>query len=266
MQTIYHRDIPRLAAREGAEVARFATQIMSLVAASRVQGADDRLTVSLLDGLIAAVLDGRESQIGAMLATFRRGRITDRQLVDDYIPAAARKLGAAWLDDGLSFSQVTVGSARLQALLHSVGKGVLADQAPALPGASVGRTVLFMVPGVEQHTLGALVATNQLRRSGVSVCLRFVGSSAELPHLMAARSFDAAMVSIACREHLAAARNLIQSLRAVSRMPVVIGGAVGLSAEQVLSGSGADLVNHDPVAALQAVCPARSAECAQGRA
>lgn len=262
MQTIHHRDIPRLASREGTDVARFATKIMSLVAASRTQPAEDRLTESLVEGLIAAVLDGRDARIEAMLATFKRGRITDRQLVDDYIPAAACRLGVAWHQDTKSFSEVTIGSARLQALLHNVGRGVLADQAPVLPGASTGQTVLFMVPAAEQHTLGALVATNQLRRSGVSVCLRFVDSGSDLPHLMAARSFDAAMVSIACREHLASVRNLIQSLRKVSGMPVVVGGAVGLSEDLLLSGSGADLVKNDPVAALQAVCPARDAECA----
>lgn len=264
MQTIYYRDVPRLAAREGTEVTRFATKIMSLVAASRAQVDEGRLTESLLDGLIVAALDGRDARIEAMLATFRRARITDWQLVDDYIPAAARRLGLGWYHDTMSFSEVTVGPARLQALLHNVGSGVLADQAPVLPWGPTGRTVLFLVPGAEQHTLGALVATNQLRRSGVSVCLRFVGSRGELAHLLAARSFDAAMVSVACREHVALVRNLVQSLRAITSIPIVVGGAVMVNSDDLISGTGADLVSLDPVAALQAVCSAGHAECAQG--
>ena len=44
--------------------------------------------------------------------------ISSADIAEDYVPLAARKLGEAWVDDTLSFSQVTIGAARLQEIVR----------------------------------------------------------------------------------------------------------------------------------------------------
>lgn len=281
MQGTYHRVLPRRASQDGGrggtgtggppgpqgvpEVARFASRIMSLVAEARDRSGADSADSALLDMLIGAALSGDDMHLDRVMTAFRRARVSDRQLVDGYIPAAARHMGRCWAEDALGFAAVSMGCARLQSVLHRVGREVMADQAPVVPGDQ-GRTVLLIVPAREQHTLGAMVAAHQMRRRGASVCLRFVPSAEELHHTARARDFDIAMISVAGDEHLAAAAKLVKSLRAESAVPIVAGGAIcDRDADRLLS-VGADHICNDAVAALaHADAPLRE-DCAVGRA
>jgi NAD(P)-dependent dehydrogenase (short-subunit alcohol dehydrogenase family) len=85
-------------------------------------------------------------------------------MADAYIPAAAQHLGSNWVSDRLCFAEVTIATARLQALVRAIGTRWGGDPAH-LPGR---RSVLMIVPDTEQHTLGAVVATGQMRRMGLS--------------------------------------------------------------------------------------------------
>lgn len=282
MQSIYQRDLLRLASREGVQrcageegavdmsggpqVARFATRIMSLVAAARDRDGADLLDEGLLDSFVAAALSPDDQRIGKALTTMRRLRVSDQVLVDGYIPAAARRMGQCWVEDTLGFAAVSMGCARLQTMLHHVGRDVMADQTPVLAGEGVGVTVLFVVPAREQHTLGAMVAAHQLRRRGASVCLRFVPSVPELDHLARARDFDVAMISVAGDEHLDEAAGLVRGLRAISRAPIVAGGAARENEVEKLLSLGADHINSDPVAALRFVEARRASRSAHVRA
>lgn len=94
-------------------------------------------------------------------------------IIDTLIPEAARRLGAEWVNDRLSFVEVTIGSARLQsALRHST-------LMPAHDVAFEGHAIV-LTPEEETHTLGALTLAAQLRRCRMSVEIHLGPSRTEL--------------------------------------------------------------------------------------
>ena len=48
--------------------------------------------------------------------------VSTADVAEDYVAQAARRLGEAWVDDTLSFSEVTIGAARLQEIVRSLGQ------------------------------------------------------------------------------------------------------------------------------------------------
>jgi methylmalonyl-CoA mutase cobalamin-binding subunit len=85
-------------------------------------------------------------------------------IIDYCIPKIARIYGQEWSNDSLSFATVSVGCAHLQLVLkhiiHQRGFNILSGE---------GKCILLAVPAAEQHTLGALVLADQLRRLDFSV-------------------------------------------------------------------------------------------------
>ena len=92
-----------------------------------------------------------------------RGLQTDA-IVDYCIPKIARSYGQEWTNDSLSFASVSVGCAHLQLVLKHI---IYERGFKVLDGT--GKCVLLAALAPEQHTLGALVLADQLRRLDFSV-------------------------------------------------------------------------------------------------
>lgn len=250
MQDFQPRERGRSPSRDAAGVTHFASQVVSYLA--------DRTARSILEpreplvtGLISASLSGARADFAGLLAELRRSRIGLAALADIYIPEAARRMGASWHEDKLSWMEVTIGVARLQSLLREISSAWSADQA-----VDKGRgTVMLLVPEGEQHTLGPMVALSQLRRLGVSVCLRMGPSPSDLQALLAERQFDGILLSISTKERLAAAESSVKLLKgAVDKTcPIVVGGAVMSKVGDPASCIGADLSSNDIGVALGAI-------------
>ena len=178
-------------------------------------------------------------------------RISAAALADIYIPVAARKMGEDWLEDDLSWMEVTIAVARLQSLLREIGAAWAADRA----GDAGSGSVLLIIPNSEQHTLGPMVAMGQMRRYGISVCLRIAPSPQELRSLVTERSFDGVMISVAGEEKLDTVRKLVSFIKSIGAtpLPVIIGGAITTRMDDAASGSGADLFMNDIGVALEAL-------------
>lgn len=245
-------------------VAYFASQVVSLLAERFARADPTEPRPDLLQGLVAAAVSGTRDSFAELLVEMRRSRVSLAALADVYIPMAARQMGDDWLDDRMTWVDVTIGTARLQSLLREVGSAWAADQA----GESGQGTVLLIVPDSEQHTLGPMVAMGQMRRFGISVCLRIAPSFDELRSLVASRNFDGVMVSIACQEKLESVARIVKFLKSISQspLPVVVGGAVMGSVEDAASCTGADLSSNDIGAALEAIGLKLDAFCALKRA
>lgn len=185
-------------------------------------------------------------------------------LADVYIPLAARRMGVAWENDEMSWIDVSIGAARMQSLLREIGTAWVADQA----GDTGHGTVLLIVPDREQHTLGPMVATGQMRRYGVSVCLRIAPSFNELRSLMAARQFDGVMISVATKDKFESVAKTVQFLKSVmtNPTPVVVGGAVISKVPDAASCTGADFSSNDIGAALEVMGLKFDAFCVLKRA
>ena len=93
-------------------------------------------------------------------------------IVDHCIPIAATRLGEAWVQDTLSFSEATIGSANLQILLKHIAQ----DRENNFVSER-GKRFLVCVHESEQHTLGALADPSLrfdigLRTTFVLLCAR----------------------------------------------------------------------------------------------
>jgi len=170
--------------------------------------------------------------------------IAPERICDVYIPAIARRLGDDWCMDELSFSSVTIGTARLQYLLREIGPSN-ADEVH-WDEKSETQTVLLLLARDVDHTLGIMVLANQLRRRGFSVKLS-IGEDAE--HLMTTLSdskFDAIFVSACQTDDLAGLQGLVTNIRMSLNKPapIILGGYVVEQNVDAKSLTGVDKVTN----------------------
>lgn len=205
----------------------------------------------IVDKLFAAVVSDDAGAFSALRPELRRARITAPMLADIYIPEVARKLGQCWEDDSLSFAAVSIGTARLQAILREVGASWWADER----AESASTTVLVIIPEGEQHTLGAMVLISQLRRKGVSVCLRFDPGGDELQSLLKGRLFDGVMITLSSSQKAPTVARLVQRIRHSAPRPlvVVLGGSAVQEPSRMSQVTGVDLATNDLESALKSI-------------
>jgi len=160
-------------------------------------------------------------------------------------------VGGDWLGDRLSWLDVSIAPARLPSLVREISAAWTADQADSL---SLG-AVLLLVPEGEQHTLGPMVVMGQLRRLGISVCLRIGVSQRELNNLLDQRQFDGILISVATEARLHSAAVLIKTLRTMrKKLPeVIIGGPIVLENPSLAASAGADYTCADVGTAMEAI-------------
>jgi hypothetical protein len=258
MQDIQPRDQGRSATQDLAGVSYFASQVVSLLA-ERTARTVSELREPLVTGLIKASLTGSKDAFAELLAEVRRSRISLAALADLYIPEAARRMGESWHEDDMSWMDVTIGVGRMQSLLREIGTAWVADQA----GDTGHGAVMMLVPDREQHTLGPMVAMGQMRRYGVSVCLRIAPSFNELRSLVATRQFDGVLISVATKEKLESVAKTVLFLKSVlnAPCPIVVGGAVMSHVKDPAACTGADFSSNDIGAALEAIGLKFDASC-----
>ena len=208
----------------------------------------DSECVALLEAAVLSPLHGAPS---AAISELIASGIKRTDIADLYIPAVARILGDQWCVDQLSFADVTIGSARLQAMLRSLGpdwSGVTQFQ----PGSA---SILLIVPEDIHHTLGALVLGGQLRRKGLSVKLVLSGKNQDIANWVRHSTYEAVFISSSRGESLESLRRIVDVVKnSASRVPpIVVGGSI-LSVEtkeNVTALTGADHATKIPEEALE---------------
>lgn len=177
--------------------------------------------------------------------------IRAEDIADRYIPHIARQLGEEWCDDDMSFSLVSIGTARLQVLLRDLGRE-WAAQSAANP-LTEDNAALVIVTAEVHHTLGSMVLAGQLRRAGLSVRLSVGDSTAEVVRILQSGSFDAVMISASIFETLGSLRAVVDAIRQaiVPAPPIVMGGTILDQAADVQALTGADLTTVDLKEALE---------------
>lgn len=233
----------------GASVETLASRALGVLASKRTSAAS-LLSEGFLEALSLAVRSAEAGDRRAVVAEMLAARIRPEDIADFYIPEVARRLGAAWCEDGMSFADVTIGTARLQGLLKDIG-GTSGDDIridPDAPG------ILVVVQADEFHTLGAMVLCGQIARMGGSVKLAMGHCETDLLRIVAAGRFDAVFISAARGERLASLRKLVEKIRAASARPtpIVIGGSAVTRVTDLKTQTGADHATTDPREALRA--------------
>lgn len=219
-----------------------AAEVLESLAARRSHG-EGRMRPALLNRMIASVTAPVGHSTEALCLEFRRARVPMTDLADIYIPEVARHLGRAWEQDRVSFAEVTVGLSRLHIMLHEVQADWVADSADRTRMSAT----LLIVPPQEQHTLGAMILASQLRRKGVSVCIRIAPAMNDLSSLLADGRFDAAMVTLGSKDRLETCAKLVKTLKTMTKglLSVAVGGAVVEESRDVLLDAGVDVVTND---------------------
>lgn len=184
-----------------------------------------------------------------LLVHLREQGVTERMLVDDLIPGAARVMGERWASNEASFVDVTIGGARMNETLRAIAtRRILPERRLDAPN------LLLAASGAEDHTLGILVAADHFRRDGIEVDMVVGASPEDLAQRLEAHRHDALGFSIAGKRGLGWAKSVLSALKPATRrrLPVVIGGCVTISTpvQEILEATGADHVCSDPREAI----------------
>ena len=178
-------------------------------------------------------------------------------IVDYCIPLAATNLGESWVNDTLSFSETTVASANLQKLLKFI-----AEDRQISFNSSNGKRFLICVHESEQHTLGALVMGDMLRRQGHSLKIKLDAKFSEICDLQNSNDYDAIFFSCASFLSAKETAGCVKKIRQTFRynLPIFLGGS---NIEQISQGVNLkdfDLVTSSLEAAIEYVEKQRKKE------
>lgn len=207
--------------------------------------------------LSRAVSDLSESAIqsdGAIfaeeIANLRRSGLTSQQLVQSVIPDTARLLGEHWIDDKLTFSEVTIGARRLQSAVYEA----MRISPVAAPNLKLQAQAAMIIPIGEQHMIGASVASHAFEQRGVRMRL-IVGLEEEaLARMLRLSGFAFAGFSVSSNKSVDLTLSLVEKLRSTYdlEIPLVIGGSAVAAVHQSPGIVAKSLVSSDPDAILDA--------------
>jgi methylmalonyl-CoA mutase cobalamin-binding subunit len=224
---------------------RFALLALSHLAKElRMTGQLKQQRLELFSQELYAAVSSPDPKSGpAVIEKMFKAGFDPSEIADIYIPEVARRLGEAWCSDNLDFAVVTIGSARLQGLLRSLGPDWCAEDVQVSDSAP---RCMLVVPETCQHTLGASILAGQMRRAGLSVSLKIGRSIEELKADAQRNRYDAVLISASTRESLDVIRRIVQNVRPNGRqVPVIIGGNVLAQNEDVARLTGADLATSE---------------------
>ncbi len=183
-----------------------------------------------------------------MLARIMRKGVTPEQVVDDVVPATARYMGKLWMQDRLSFADVSIGTARLQETVRA-----MTVRKPRQPSRTETISVLLIVPRSEHHTLGIFVLSEQFRSLGCHVRVVVGCHAIEIVQILRKTPYDLVGLSCGGRRSLSAVRDIIRSIRksVPRKCHITVGGAVTEMELDVKAATVADSVCSNAMAALQ---------------
>lgn len=233
-----------------AHVDALVTRALSVVAERTLRNnmeLDATLAARLRDAAASESVDSVPNLVAEMLAI----GVSPEAIATLYIPHAARQMGEDWCDDTLSFARVTIGTARLQSSLRSLGTEWAAHGYDDDNDGKGG--VVVIVAKDAFHTLGALVLCGQLRRMGFSVRLALGATMQDLRALFQMTSFDVALISASSAESIESLRTCVNVIRHSADVcpPIIIGGNVLDQDVDIKALTGADYTTRDPFEALE---------------
>ncbi len=183
--------------------------------------------------------------------------VSDAELTDVCIPDAARDLGESWVNDTMSFAQVSRASARLHGFCRFLEEGRDAGEALA-----EGFSILLVSLRREDHVIGPAVLARQLRRTGNTVALMSNCTVDDLVGRLGAERYDCLMISLSSLSGLERVATAVRRARRATgrQLPIFLGGAVLEHGRMLQRRTGADLVTKDVAVALDALRQRRNLE------
>lgn len=230
---------------ENDHVARLASEALKIVVTRPEYPSRTEKVLAKLQGM---ALDITGYDVERMLATLRAQRVSDREIIEHLVPAAARHFGECWEDDSLSFSEVTMATSRLESLLQSMSSEW--DLGSHHEYDATRPSILMVVLENEQHVLGALTTMHRLRRQGYSVRLGLGWGVPQIRRALMLGGHELLMFSCPRAETLEQIANALHLLRRgnVPLPPTLMGGAVlttNKTAMEAAATAGVDEATND---------------------
>jgi len=201
-----------------------------------------------IDEFTDLVLRHETPVVTAYVNTLIQKGVTLETLLLELLAPSARKLGQLWEDDVLDFVDVTIGTSRLQQVLHHF-------TLPPEKDASVpGRRVLLLPTPSEQHTFGLLMVSEFFRREGWQVWGISPVGTQDLPALVKDQWFALIGFSLSCERLIDTLGSTISTVRRHSKnrsVPIVVGGPLFAQSDALKCSVNADMAVADARAALE---------------
>ncbi|GGA99456.1 hypothetical protein GCM10011324_07110 [Allosediminivita pacifica] len=209
---------------------------------------DRRMPAAMRERLMRQALEPTGFDIEAVLGELLQARMAPEDITDLCIPEVAREIGVLWVEDRLSFAQVSIASARLQGLVTRLSR-----QWPDDESDSTDVSALLVLQKGDSHTLGTHVAAAQLRRLGVSVRMLFGADEDMLLRTLSEERHDLVLFSCSRVENLETISGQAKRIKLgfPNSPPLVLGGIVLGLTDRVKERSGVDLVTNEVGAALK---------------
>lgn len=248
-KTLLSKLMPAATQQQGADlVQQFALRVMKELARS-VGTVAEKMDEDFLRLLVRMAQTGDSKLLAQLHAEMLRKRISPEHVIDRYFPSAIGIIGTAWHEAEIDILSATIAISRLQVLLRDFGRAWVADRAD---GHDKGR-VLLILPAGEQHSLGALVAANRLRRMGVSVKIGILDHDRQIDALLDGRDYHGIMFSLSNDTSLPSCTDLIRAIRRATgaSVPIVVGGGLvcraarANKAQRIAGLTAADLATSD---------------------
>jgi methanogenic corrinoid protein MtbC1 len=203
---------------------------------------------------LADLVLGRDATPACAFVELARERgVSAAALYLELLAPAARRLGELWDEDRCDFTQVTIGTMRLQQILRAISPDFLAARPRDI---RTSRILLVPAPG-EQHTFGLVMVAEFFHRAGWSVAGGPCSIGADPVAMVRDIAFDVIGISVGSARRIDAVARLIRAVRRASRnraIGVMLGGPVVARHPELVAKVGADATAAD---AQQAVVHAR---------
>lgn len=172
----------------------------------------------------------------------REAGLTRQGVYLGYIGAAAHRLGEGWDTGQLSFTEVTIGTGHLYALMRALR----AEGPPAGLAYDARRHALFAtVPG-ETHGIGITIAADLFREAGWEIDLQVARSHDGLLARVEGERPDIVGLSLSTDHRLPDLVRLVVALRLIVPQAIVgVAAGAGLDDDQITEIVDIDLLFHD---------------------
>lgn len=194
--------------------------------------------------LARIVIEHETSVAAAYIDALRNQGVPIDAIFMELLAPTARLLGEMWKADQCCFTDVTIGMARLQQIVHELSPEFERENAQAFDGR---RILLVTVPG-EQHTLGLMLVEEYFRRFGWDCCSTAPKDVRDITRLVRAQHFDVVGLSVSSGALMDAVPASIQAIRRSSvtkSVVVLVGGSIFLEHPELASRVGADGMAED---------------------
>ena len=206
-----------------------------------------KLRQAELQLLCSSLLETKEQCYEIVALLVKKG-ISIKDLFETYFPESAKLLGEKWLEDKLSFAEVTVAMTQLQQITREYESLYYKNE----DFEKKTPEILIVVPPGESHSYGPQMAMRKFKNLGTNTYVAIGHDVIELNKLLKLHNFKLIGFSIADLANEKHYRNCIGSVKSItkSKIPLMIGGSAIESINQPLKDIGVDLISNNPKYAL----------------